>query len=128
MTTDTQVIDTLPEIGEFIVVHCDGCTPRFAVIISMEECRIRAPELFGHTKASNACCSSWAERPDYQPDDTIRAWLDEEGKASFCIMRFNARGKIGGYYFNKFIMKCPDLARRRLELLCVSSPNEVLPA
>lgn len=87
-----MIINRLPEIGEAVVVAFDA-NPKQATVISMADCKRRAPTLFGR--------DTTPQPETYRPDDCIRAWLDEEGKANFCIMRFGTAEK--GFEYNKHI-------------------------
>ena len=87
-----MIINRLPEIGEDITTAFNDRRLR-ATVISMADCKRRAPTLFGRDLAPQA--------ETYGPDDCIRAWLDEEGKANFCIMRFGTAEK--GFVYNEHI-------------------------
>ena len=100
-TNSNEVIDKLPEIGDFIKVRDDKLGDRIATVISMAECKKLAPELwtdaFGRLRDDD-------ESDTYGPGDVIRAYKFENGDAEFCIMRFSDTSR-QGVSFNKHIFK-----------------------
>lgn len=100
-TNSNEVIDKLPEIGDFIKVRDDKLGARIATVISMAECKKLAPELwtdaFGRLRDDD-------ESDTYGPGDVIRAYKFENGDAEFCIMRFSDTSR-QGVSFNKHIFK-----------------------